>query len=252
MFGGSSYRNIQSAPINSDGTLGAWVTDGILTAVNSGYNYGKAVVTNNRVYLIAGDKDGNGGSVLTAPINSDGSLGSWSESASLPIAMAASYVAIIKDKIYVLGGSVSGTATNKVYYTTINTDGTIGSWVAGTNLPIIAVGGDVFVTKNMIYLIQGMSSSSTDRVLLRAPINLDGTLGVWVSEGNTSLAYGLIYSNIFVVKNKVYFAGGVDINTGTSVNHVYMADLTIILRTIMEQFFLLIHHFQVISSHCLI
>jgi len=47
----------------------------------------QAIVTNSRVYLLGGYNGAAVATVYTAPINSDGTLGTWTTGTSLPSAI---------------------------------------------------------------------------------------------------------------------------------------------------------------------
>jgi len=79
---GATSSAVYTAPINSDGSLGAWTTSAALPLAVSG---SRAVVTKNRVFLLGG-YDASGvklASVLTAAVNSDGTLGAWANTKQL-------------------------------------------------------------------------------------------------------------------------------------------------------------------------
>jgi N-acetylneuraminic acid mutarotase len=81
-----------------------------------------AVITKNRVYLLGGN---NGSAyvstVYTAPINADGTLGTWTTGTSLPVELSSSQVIMTKNCIYLLGGhTLSSTAISTVYTATIS------------------------------------------------------------------------------------------------------------------------------------
>jgi hypothetical protein len=62
----AGLASVYTAPINPDGTLGAWETGINLPAVI--YN-SAAIVTNSRVYLLGGFTTATTATVYTAPIN---------------------------------------------------------------------------------------------------------------------------------------------------------------------------------------
>ena len=67
-----------------------------------------------------------------------------------------------KNIVYVIGGhEPSSLGTIKtVYYTFINEDGTLGSWIQGTNLPETRHWLSVFSTYNTLYVAGGMFSGA--------------------------------------------------------------------------------------------
>ena len=217
--GGSYTAAIYTAPINSDGTLGTWA---IGTSLPSAYGISQAVVTKNRVYLIGGNTSEL--FVYTAPINADGTLGGWNTGVSLPGALSRSSIIVTKNRVYLCGGyNNSSQWVSTVYSTTINNDGTMGTWLTDTSLPAPLAFSSAFVTKNKAYLIGGRDNASAAiSTVYTALINSDGTLGTWTT--GTALPAPLGYSTIFITNTKLYLCGGV--NSGnTTVSTVYKATI---------------------------
>jgi hypothetical protein len=157
---------VQFAPINADGTIGAWhythnLTDDGATFV-AGFIQPRAnqesVAYNGYLYILGGQSD-NGGSdcgntlsdycngVQFAPIKADGTIGAWNYTAggsscstwTSPcntgfIGARSEFASVTYNGyIYIMGGAPgSGTecpiGCNGVQYAPINADGTIGAW----------------------------------------------------------------------------------------------------------------------------
>ena len=221
LLGGWSGSSVYTAPINTDGTLGTWT---IGTPLPGPVSHSQAIVTKNRVYLLGGS-DGNNtrSTVYTAPINTDGTLGTWTTSAPLPGTLHDSQAIVTKNRVYLLGGDPSGgyTSTATVYTAPINTDGTLGTWTIGTPLPGPVSQSQAIVTKNRVYLIGGHNGTSFISTVYTAPINSDGTLGTWTT--GTPLPNVLDYSQAIVTKNRVYLLGGR--NGSGPVSTVYTAPI---------------------------
>ena len=184
----------------------------------------QAIVTKNRVYLLGGNIS-NGVStniVYTAPINSDGTLGTWTTDVSLPLAIHAAQAVVTKNRVYLLSGINNTTYITTIYTAPINTDGTLGSWTTSGNIPGVLTSSQIAVTNNRIYLIGGYNGTTFVSAIYTAPINTDGTLGTWTTD--TSLPSVLSHSESIVTKNKVYiFGGAIAGNTGTTT--VYTAPI---------------------------
>ncbi|MFA5669914.1 MAG: hypothetical protein WCX83_00195 [Candidatus Cloacimonas sp.] len=198
-------NNITKTTTVSDIT--SWTTG---TSLPGALAYSQAIVTKNRVYLLSGY---NGSAwvatVYTAPINTDGTIGTWTTGTSLPGALALSQAIVTKNRVYLLGG-YTGSAVSTVYTAPINTDGTLGTWTTGTSLPGVLRGSQAIVTKNRVYLLGGVTTVRVSTVYT-APINVDGTLGAWTT--GTSLPGALAESQAIITKSRVYLLGGYD---GTS------------------------------------
>jgi N-acetylneuraminic acid mutarotase len=191
--------------INStqNGDITGWTTG---TNLPDSLAWCQAVVTKNRVYLLGGVINGSWSStVYYAPINSDGSLGSWSTGTSLPQTVAYSEAIVTKNRVYLLGGVINGSYLSTVYYAPINSDGSLGSWSVGPSLPQVIGISQAIVTKNRVYLLGGYNGNFLSTVYY-APINSDGSLGNW-SEG-PSLPQKIDDAQAIVTKNRVYLLGG--------------------------------------------
>ena len=195
---------VYTAPINPDGTLGTWVTDTPLpvTVFRS-----QTIVTNNRVYLLGGFNNGAySSSVYTAPINANGTLGTWVNSTPLPGAVAYSQAIVTNNRVYLLGGRINGAYSSSVYTAPINPDGTLGTWTIDTPLPVTMSRALDIVTNNRVYLLGGIINGIDSSIVYTAPINPDGTLGAWVTD--TSLPGTVYLSQSIVTNNRVYLLGG--------------------------------------------
>ena len=100
--GDSGGAVVYRAPINSDGTLGAWVTG---TSLPTGLSSSSLVATRSRVYVLGGyTRTPTVATVFTAPINADGTLGAWVTGTSLPRQVGTAGVVCTSTGIYVMGG----------------------------------------------------------------------------------------------------------------------------------------------------
>jgi len=215
--GGTSLNTVYTAPINANGTLGAWVTGAPLPIV---IYAAQTIVTNNRVYLLGGRNDVTYlSTVYTAPINANGTLGAWVNSTPLPGAIAYSQAIVTNNRVYLLGGVTNnGVFSSTVYTASINIDGTLSTWTINAPLPVTISHSQAIVTNNRVYLLGGYNNSGDLSAVYTAPINADGTLGAWVI--NTSiLPTTLSATQAIITSSRVYLLGGYD---GTiSLNTVY-------------------------------
>lgn len=106
---------VYTAPINADGTVGPWVT--APTALPAVTAYHQAVVTKNSVYLLGGFNGSYSATSYTAPVNADGTLGTWTATTALPSTLAYSQLVCLVGKLYSIGGYVAGSYSNIVRYT---------------------------------------------------------------------------------------------------------------------------------------
>ena len=140
--------------------IGVWTTG---TALPSLLGRGVVFVTKNRVYLCGGDinQPTFSATVYTAPINTDGTIGTWTTGPSLPGGRASASCIVTKNRVYLFGGYTgSASPTDTVYTTVINSDGTIGNWTTSANLPGNICESSAIITKNRVYLLGGYNGSS--------------------------------------------------------------------------------------------
>ena len=184
-------------------------------------SYSQAIVTNNRVYLLGGLINSIDSSIVyTAPINPDGTLGTWVTDTPLPGAVYLSQSIVTNNRVYLLDGWSNGTYSFTVYTAPINTDGTLGAWVINTPLPVAVTYSQAIVTNNRVYLLGGRINGAYSSSVYTAPINPDGTLGTWVDSIPLPGAVG--YSQAIVTNSRVYLLGGYN---GTPLNTVYTAPI---------------------------
>lgn len=255
-YNGSAWTaTVYTAVINANGTIGTWTTG---TSLPTTVGYSSSVVTKNRVYLLGGYIGGNYvSSTYSAPINSDGTIGTWALGTALSTSLTISIPVTVRNKIYLIGGYLSAAYTGTTlvadfsggsndysqYYSEVDTNfmmpgsgrpwqqqyqfnnnqnGDITGWTAGTNLPGNIAVHQVIVTKNRVYSFGGLNSAAPTGVVYTAPINADGTLGTWTTT--TSLPATVYGSQVILHKNYVYLLGGV-ISSTTVISTVYYAQI---------------------------
>lgn len=217
--GTTGYTNIvYTAPINTDGTLGAW---SLAASIPAALTYTQAIVTKNRVYIFGGYNGNSVKTVYTAPINSDGTIGTWTIGDDLPNPLSFSQVVTTKNRVYLLGGYDNVGYTTTTYTAVINNDGTLGAWSLASPLPVPIGGAQAVITKNKVYLFGGFNGTDYLSTVYTAPVNSDGTIGTWALSAPIPIPLG--NSQIVVTKNKMLILGGYDINTK---NNTYFASIT--------------------------
>lgn len=180
--------------------------------------YAQTVVTKNRIYLLGGEIAGSYSSaVYFAPINNDGSIGTWLSGTPLPAAVAHSQVIVYNNRVYLIGG-YTGSYSSVVYTAPIDADGVIGTWTTSTSLPVAVSHSQAVLTNNRIYLIGSMVSGANSSAVYTTQINADGTLGTWSTA--TALPSAVSQAQVVASKNRIYLVGG---NNGSGVSSVYTA-----------------------------
>lgn len=205
-LGGSeqSKPSIYTAPINSNGSLGAWAIHPTNTKFIS-YNP-ELIVTNGRIYsLHVGTSSFGNKNIESAPINPDGTIGTWVmhyNRKKIP-AMNPGTV-VTKSRVYLLGGQVSSNGTNSIESVPINPDGSLGDWVLENDtLPLEITNGKTLVTNSKVYLFgRTISTPGRNYVLFSAPVNMDGTLGSWTEESD--IGFNVTNSFFLTTSSKIY------------------------------------------------
>jgi hypothetical protein len=190
ILGGSDENNalntIQRASFNNDGNLTSdWTNVDTLPTPLYGM---RCIATKGRVYLIAGY---NGSSVVatvySAPINPDGTLGTFTANTPLPIALFYPSVFVIKDKLYVAGGSTTGSSaniSNTVYQATIDASGIISSWTQINDFPINFFAGRPLLIKDRIYIFAATTTNIAQSSIYYATYDSNGGIGTWTYVSN--------------------------------------------------------------------
>lgn len=179
LVGFSSTNRIESAIVNEDGSLGTWEHYGYLPYALS---CSKAIVTKNRVYLIGGEKDNNitVNNVLSAPIDSNGLIGTWTESYPLPMPLKYVQTVVTNSRVYVFGGlDLGGYDSTNFLQAIVNEDGSLEAWTE--EIQEVTQCHSSAVMNNRVYVLGGMNfeGSWIGKVIYAAPIDENGTIGSW-------------------------------------------------------------------------
>jgi hypothetical protein len=127
---GHTLATVEFAPINPDGTLGAWQPTSSMITERSTH---AAVVVNNYIYVLGGTSTtiGSLNTVERALINSNGSLGTWQAATSMITARCYPTGVTMHGYIYVIAGA-GCTVPLPVYATTertmVDVDGSLSPW----------------------------------------------------------------------------------------------------------------------------
>ena len=151
------YRDAQYAPINADGTVGTWNST---TSLSADRMFHTSVVHNGYLYVIGGGISGETFSdILYAPINADGTIGTWNTAGTLSIARTGHRSLVYNGYLYVVGGQDQNTRFDDVQYAPINADGTIGTWNIGTSFSTARSTPACVVHNGYLYVIGGRSET---------------------------------------------------------------------------------------------
>jgi hypothetical protein len=214
--------SVYSAPINTDGTLGAFRTEISLPETKA---YTVCFVIKDKLYVVGGNNSSNDtNTVYRTTVNKDGTLNSWETLPNFPITFSDGKPLLIKDKIYIFGANYSSTDTSKIYYSTYDADGNIGTWTYVSNMPSNITVSGVVCTDNYVFSIGGYDYDSYQHtnVLYRAPILTDGSIGAWIQISDAPIA--AIYAQSAIAGNRIYYIGGY--NSCNNLNSVHAANFT--------------------------
>ena len=220
--GWSPQATVEYAQIQSNGSIGAWATT---TSMPEARYSGKTVIHNGYIYVIGG---GNASSTLQntvyyAPINSNGTIGTWSSTSTFTNARVNMAAFAYGGYMYMSGGydGVSaGTYYNDMQYAPINSDGTLGSWSymsgPGAGAPRAAL--YMHASDGFVYWGGGSATVDSTNVafsdMYRAPMLASGQIGAW--ERTTSLGTGTFAGASTIAKGRLYVYGGRNAGGNTS------------------------------------
>ncbi len=218
---GAATNSVYHALINADGQIGGWTTESnsLPIAMDS---IGMSI-WNGRMYVAGGSNNGTSVSTVAyATINSNGSVGAWTTSSSLlPQAISSHTMAVWDGRLYISGGSVASGSTSSVVYASINPDGSVGSWVATSSIPIANTSHAMVAWNGRLYVAGGADAAASNDVYY-ASITANGSLGTWQSQINPLPA--TIASHAMAVWNsRLYIIGG---NSSGATTAVYQASIT--------------------------
>ncbi len=199
-FIGNTYGvvgSIYNAPIDSSGVLGQWTKVISVDTIDPIYGFNGGTVLNGYLvnilsyngFMYAIGTVSGGTYMHVAPINPDGSLGTWTKVAdSSGTAAVTIPVALRFDPQQIVFTNTRMHFIIASQWATINADGTIGALQAEINAhPFSTVNGTysgVFSNDSFVYTIGGWSGSGNDvGTIYRAKIDLDESLGPWSSVG---------------------------------------------------------------------
>lgn len=194
-----------------------WYQDANLSSIRSD---SAAVAYNNRLYLLGGRSTGGTptNTVELASINANGTLTSWTTSATLPTNVYGHSAQVYNDRLYVLGGaaSVGSAPTGNVTYNKLNADGTLNTWTSTTAFAPgrMSVGGNISVVWGAYMYVSGGCSAvnasgfctTIESGAEVSSINADGSIDVWNDMAGVSsqrMGAGLI-----TWRDRIYTIGG--------------------------------------------
>lgn len=202
---------------NANGTLGSsWQTTSGFSGVNNVNAAHKAFAISGNFYVLGGiDTDASNISrtnVSYAPINANGTLGTFVNTSSMVQAAHMGVVGVYNGFIYYAGGYDNGGAggLSIVQRAKINSDGTLGSWINQTGVltTVYRYHGFGGIHQGYLYMAGGQGAGAPNNTSEYAPILADGSIGTSrVTATVPSAVFDNSASGVFY-NGKLYGAGG--------------------------------------------
>jgi hypothetical protein len=149
-----SYASLTSAGI------GTWQTGTSFTTARFAH---ATVAYDSVLYVIGGSTAANAllSDVQYAPINSDGSIGSWTFTSPIPVRRYLSAMGA-NGHLYVTGGTDTGTnAKSDVLITSVSSNGALGSWMSTGGFTTSRFGAQTVYYNGYLYEVAGRHAVST-------------------------------------------------------------------------------------------
>jgi Kelch motif len=175
-------------------------------------------VVGDRIYIIGGTEQNSvaTGNVDVAFIGPDGTIGAFGPSgAKLVNGRVLHVTVIVRNSLYVIGGTIFSNTEDSIERAVINADGTLGPFtVVGAVAVSGRAGASVLVTDDFVYVIGGELSiifgpdNHVQRSVERAAVHADGTLGPFSEVPAATLITGRTEHESVVVGKYLYVQGG--------------------------------------------
>jgi hypothetical protein len=147
------------APINVDGTLGAWQTTTSLPEARGGL---ALVTVGSRLYAIGGrNSSGHLNDVVMSSFNIDGTLAPWVQVGTFATGREVPQAVVDSGFLYILGGITvvnGGGKLDDVQVARVMDNGSLGPFVATTPLPSPRDSFGVYAVASEIYIVGGIGA----------------------------------------------------------------------------------------------
>lgn len=230
-----------AAPINGDGTIGSWTATSAPNATGI-YNH-DAEVYNGYLYIMGGctknyvnlsidtgycDTPGMQNAVSYAPINADGSLGTWQATASFVTPRQSAAATVSDGYLYVMGGCSQGAGCgtntgflNDVQVAPIYANGGLGTWQATTSFTTARYSQGAAMYGGYAYVFGGCSATNSGQCVngnyqadtQYASISTPGVTSAYSTAANFDTAGRTAFATV-AYGGYVYVVGGTTGNTG--------------------------------------
>jgi hypothetical protein len=222
-------NTVQYGAINADGHVSTWATSGAFTTPRLNH---RAVVFGGYLYIIGGQNNSTTAynDVQYAKLNPlTGAPGTWLDAnasinggsgTSFTTARALFGASVANGYLYIEGGGTSATTfVADSQYAKINANGSLGSWTAGTTLPV-AQNASAAYYNGYMYVVGGCTGTDVttncnayNAVVYYASVDVStGALGAWTAT--SSYASGRSIQAVTIVGGYLYSISGIQANTG--------------------------------------
>jgi N-acetylneuraminic acid mutarotase len=207
--------SIERAPINPDGTLGPFaMMPGVALRAARGAH--AAMLLGPQMVVMGGASGiAANGTVETASIDENGNLGTFSNTGTLSADRAGMAATLVHDRIYLIGGVVTGsggagniTIVDNADHSSLN-DGGDPDTFAGSTFAIpnkLDFGFDV--SGGAAFIIGGQDLTGIVNTIDRAPVAIDGTVGAFQRVSGVTLQTARSFTTIATIGNKIHVLGG--------------------------------------------
>jgi hypothetical protein len=210
---GTALDSVERAPIHADGTMGTFTLLAGVHLVHARYNH-SVVVVGSSLVVIGGSTGGSPlflDSVESAPINPDGSLGTFSEVGHLVTARESHAAAVVDGYLYVLGGDhvVGGVpALASIERAPIDGEGVLGAFVAAGSLATPRQSHMSWRLGSSLFLGGGLGDPASSTSVESSTIASDGSLGTFATVSPNALPFATQDGAVVVTGNYAYMLGG--------------------------------------------
>ncbi len=165
----SNSTSVYYASILSNGHLSAWLTT---TSLPEPLAFTYCVAFNDRMYVFGGHTGTTvSNKVYFAPINANGSLGTWTMTTALPDSLHGIAGYVSGDSITITGGAGATITTSAIYRAKFQPSGGVGTWTYVGDLPVPAAQHEIVKTAAKVYTLGGENhiSGYLNRVAFNPP-----------------------------------------------------------------------------------
>lgn len=219
VVGGANFSGAQMTVYTGEpdttGNIPSWSATTALPVPRKAH---AAAAANSYLYSVGGADASNARqvSVFYAPVQGDGSLGSWQVTTALPSPRANLGAVAAGGFLYAIGGDEDDSTIHATVYVAAldPINGAVGAWTTTTALPSERRAFVAVTDGSYIYVIGGAGSFATGEVRY-SRIGDDGTLGTW--EGSEPLLMPRYRHSGVLANGHLFVAGGA--LAATSVEH---------------------------------